>query len=104
LHLPPQVGAHLPTGSAQSILQPDVLAKLPPAFVHAIRLALSDTLRDIYFFAGLILVVALVSTVFLKEVPIPTTGKEAAPGVGEPPPVEEPVEAELDGETERVPA
>jgi len=74
LHLPPQVISSLPkTGSANAILDPTLLAKLPPAFVHAIRLALSDTLHDIYIFAGVILVIALVSTVFLKEVPLTRT-------------------------------
>jgi MFS family permease len=68
LHLPPQ--AHLPSGGANSILQPGALAQLPPAVANAIRLALSDTLHDIYLFAGLILIVALISTVFLKEVPL----------------------------------
>ncbi|HEY1455293.1 MAG TPA: MDR family MFS transporter [Candidatus Dormibacteraeota bacterium] len=85
LNLPSQVVNSLPKGgSANSILDPTLLAKLPPAFVHAIRLALSDTLHDIYFFAGAILVVALVSTLFLKEVPL--TGAPDA-GIGEPPPV-----------------
>src|SRR5438477_250503 len=69
LHLPPIVGK-LPASGANSILDPTLLAKLPPAFVHVIRLALSDTLHDIYIFAGAILIVALVSTVFLKEVPL----------------------------------
>ena len=86
LGLPPGVGGGLPSsGGANAILDPTLLAKLPPAFVHAIRLALSDTLHDIYIFAGLVLVLALVSTVFLKEVPL--TG--ARPGLGvEAPPVE----------------
>ena len=84
LHLPAQVVNGLPKGgSANSILDPTLLAKLPPAFVHAIRLALSDTLHDIYIFAGLILIVALVSTVFLKEVPLtntrPSFGFDEAP-------------------------
>ena len=70
-------------GSANSVLDPTLLAKLPPAFVHAIRLALSDTLHDIYVFAGLVLVVALVSTVFLKEVPL--TGTRADMGFDEAP-------------------
>ena len=60
-----------------------LLAKLPAAFVHAIRLALSDTLHDIYLFAGLILVVALISTVFMKEVPL--TGDRAENGFDEAP-------------------
>jgi EmrB/QacA subfamily drug resistance transporter len=77
LNLPQQVVSSLPKGaSANSILDPTLLAKLPPAFVHAIRLALSDTLHDIYVIAGLILVIALVSTVFLKEVPLIGTRAE----------------------------
>jgi hypothetical protein len=51
--------------------------------VTAIRLALSDTLHDIYLFAGLILILALVATVFMKEVPLTSarreTGLEASP-------------------------
>jgi len=84
LHLPPQVIANLPkTGSANAILDPTLVAKLPPAFLNAIRFALSDTLHDIYIFAGLILVVALVSTIFLKEVPL--TGASAGRGFDAPP-------------------
>jgi EmrB/QacA subfamily drug resistance transporter len=74
LHLPAQAVSSLPKGgSANSILDPTLLAKLPPSFVSAIRWALSDTLHDIYLFAGLILVVALVSTFFMKEVPLTGT-------------------------------
>src|SRR5229473_2335042 len=84
LNLPPQVVNSLPKGgSANSILDPTLLAKLPLPFVHAIRLALSDTLHDIYFFAGAILVIALISTVFLKEVPL--TGDRAENGFDEEP-------------------
>ncbi len=84
LNLPPQVVNSLPKGaSANSILDPTLLAKLPPAFVHAIRLALSDTLHDIYIFAGAVLVVALISTVFLKEVPL--SGDRAENGFDEAP-------------------
>ncbi|TMF53166.1 MAG: MFS transporter [Chloroflexi bacterium] len=84
LHLPPQVIASLPkTGSANAILDPTLLAKLPAGFVQAIRFALSDTLHDIYIFAGAILVIALVSTVFLKEVPL--TGAASGRGFDAPP-------------------
>jgi len=90
LHLPPQVLGSLPKGgSANSILDPVLLAKLPPAFVTAIRYALSDTLHDIYLFAGAVLVVALVSTVFMKEVPL--TSAPARAGFGEAAPVDEEV-------------
>jgi EmrB/QacA subfamily drug resistance transporter len=89
LHLPPQLSGSLPKGgSANSILDPTLLAKLPPAFVHAIRVALSDTLHDIYLFAGLVLIVALVSTVFLKEVPL-SGAPAAGVGVGEAVPADE---------------
>ncbi|HYM96356.1 MAG TPA: MFS transporter, partial [Candidatus Sulfotelmatobacter sp.] len=88
LNLPPQVLGSLPKGgSANSILDPTLLAKLPPAFVHAIRFALSDTLHDIYVFAGAILVVALISTVFMREVPL--TGARVGMGISEAPVVED---------------
>jgi hypothetical protein len=89
LHLPAQVVSGLPKGgSANSILDPTLMAKLPPAFVTAIRTALADTLHDIYLLAGLILIVALVSTVFLKEVPL--KGGRVGTGIGEAPvPIEE---------------
>ena len=92
LHVPPAVLAQLPKGgSANSILDPALLAKLPPAFVSAIRWALSDTLHDIYIFAVLILIAALVSTVFMKEVPLTAT---PTAGFGEAAPVEEEIREE----------
>ncbi len=94
LHLPPGAGGQLGSAGANSILDPTLLAKLPPPFVHAIRLALADSLHDIYVFAGAILIVALVATVFMKEVPL--TGTRFETGF-EAPPVEdvepEPVKA-----------
>jgi EmrB/QacA subfamily drug resistance transporter len=97
LHLPAQAVQHLPTGGANAILQPGALAQLPPAVANAIRLALSDTLHDIYLFAGLILIAALVATVFLKEVPL--TSAPSRTGFGEPVPEDDAAEAR-----ERVPA
>jgi EmrB/QacA subfamily drug resistance transporter len=93
LHLPAQVLASLPKGgSANSILDPTLLAKLPPSFVSAIRWALSDTLHDIYLFAGGILIFALISTLFMKEVPL--TGDRAENGFdAEPTDVDEDVRA-----------
>ncbi len=84
LHLPPLAGG-LPSGGANAILDPTLLAKLPPAVVGAIRFALSDTLHDIYIFAGGILVLALVATFFMREVPL--TGARRDLGF-EAPPVE----------------
>jgi MFS family permease len=99
LNLPPSLLGSLPKGgSANSILDPTLLAKLPPAFVHAIRAALADTLHDIYLFAGLVLIAALISTVFMKEVPL-TSGATGA-GFGE----EAPVDDDVREEREPVPA
>ncbi len=98
LNLPAQVVSSLPKGgSANSILDPTLLAKLPPAFVHAIRLALSDTLHDIYVFAGVVLVIALISTVFMKEVPL--TGERAENGFDEAPVIVDERERETAGVT-----
>jgi hypothetical protein len=98
LNLSPQVVASFPKGgSANSILDPVLLAKLPASFIHAIRLALSDTLHDIYLFAGLVLVIALVSTIFLREVPL----HGARVGSGR---TEAPVNDETEEEEQREPA
>src|SRR5437868_1207260 len=87
LHLPSSVTQNLPTGgNPNAILDPTLISKIPPAIVHAIRLALLDSLHDIYIFAGAILILALVATVFMKEVPL--TGARAGLGF-EAPPVEE---------------
>ena len=83
-HLPPQVVAQLPKNiNPNSILQPSVVAHLPSQFVEAVRWALSDTLREIYLVAGAILIVALIATVFLKEVPL--TGAQPSAGFDAPP-------------------
>jgi len=100
LHLPAQALQHLPSGGANSILQPGALNQLPKVVATAIRLALADTLHDIYFFAGLILIVALVSTVFLKEVPL--TGAPSRTGFTGPLAADEADEA--DDAREAVPA
>jgi EmrB/QacA subfamily drug resistance transporter len=92
LHLPASALSQLGSAGANSILQPGALASLPPALVTAIRFALSETLRDIYIFAGVVLVIALVSTVFLKEVPLTSAPQEL--GFGEGAPVDEDVREE----------
>ena len=84
LHVSPTVLQNLPkTGSPNAILDPTLLAKVPGPIVVAIRSALADSLHDIYVFAGVVLVLALVATVFMKEVPLESgraaTGFEAPP-------------------------
>jgi MFS family permease len=101
LNLPPQALANLPKGgNANAILDPAQISKLPAAVVHAIRLGLSDTLHDIYLFAGLILILALISTVFLKEVPL--TSAPGGLGTSEAPVVEDEELREADDEPEPV--
>jgi EmrB/QacA subfamily drug resistance transporter len=92
LHVPAQVLNHLPTGNANAIFQPGLLSSLPAPFVAAIRYALSDTLHDIYLFAAAVLVVALVSTVFMKEASLTAAPRSA--GFGEAAPVDEDVREE----------
>jgi len=84
LGIPPQVLQNLPkTGSPNAILDPTLIAKMPPAILAAIRAALADSLHDIYIFAGAVLVLALIATVFMKEVPLRAgragSGFDAAP-------------------------
>ena len=84
LGIPPQVLQNLPkTGSANAILDPSLLARLPGPVIGAIRSALADSLHDIYVFAALVLILALVATVFMREVPLKSgraaTGFEAPP-------------------------
>jgi len=99
--VPPQVIRNVPnTGNANAILDPTLLAKLPPAIVHAIRAALADSLHDIYVFAGAILVLALIAKVFMKEVSLQTAKPAAgfeAPPVEVEPPREEAEEEEREG-------
>jgi hypothetical protein len=76
--VPPQVLHNIPnTGNANAILDPSLVSKLPGPVLHAIRLALSDSLHDIYVFAGVVLVVALIATVFMKEVPLTSVSRGA---------------------------
>jgi EmrB/QacA subfamily drug resistance transporter len=78
LGIPPQVLHSIPnSGNANAILDPALLAELPPAIIGAIRAALADSLHDIYVFAAFILVFGLIATVFMKEVPL-TSARPAA--------------------------
>ena len=94
--VPPQALRNLPnTGNANAILDPNLVARLPAGVLHAIRLALADSLHDVYVLAGVVLVLGLVSTVFLREVSLGS----AKVGLGvEAPPSEEP-EAEREAAT-----
>jgi MFS family permease len=103
LNLPPQALAAIPTGtSPQAIFDSSRIAALkaaaPPELqplieqvLTAIRGALSSTIHDVFIYATAIVAVALVASVFLKEVRIGHTpnrevveaeSREAAPAFG----------------------
>lgn len=91
LNLPPRFS--LPSTSAsspQAALDPKNLAQtrasLPTQFqplfdqvVHAMRLGLADAIHDVFLIGAAILVVALLATLFLREVPIKRGRQAAAP-------------------------
>ncbi|HEY4864232.1 MAG TPA: MDR family MFS transporter [Candidatus Dormibacteraeota bacterium] len=100
-HLPAQF--KLPvnvSGSPQSLFDPNRLAQLrasvppqaAPIFdraIEAVRAGLADTLHTLFLLAAVILVVALVASVFLREVPItdrmtPPADEPPAPEKAEP--------------------
>jgi EmrB/QacA subfamily drug resistance transporter len=99
LNLPP--GFRVPSGggssSPQALFDPQNLARvrasLPPQaaplfdqVIHATRVALADTMHELFFIAAGILVIALVATVFLREVPLRSRGQTAPAGEASPAP------------------
>lgn len=91
LHLPPQLSGVPSGGSPQSILDPNNLAHIRaglapaarPVFdqvIHAIRIGLADAIHDVFLIGAVILIVAMIASAFLKEVPIPR-GRRPAPGL-----------------------
>jgi len=79
--------------SPQQIFDPSKLAEtraglpaqLQPVFdqvMHAVRVGLAQSLHDLFLYSALVLVLALVATVFLKEVPLK---REARGGITEAP-------------------
>ena len=91
LHLPPQATSRLTGGggSPQALFDPariaatraQLPAALQPAFdsvLHAIRLALADTLHDLFLIGLAASALALVATLFLKEVPLKRGAQPAA--------------------------
>ncbi len=98
LHLPP--GFKLPAGSTsspQELFAPGNLGRSAPPgstlaqVIHGTRLALASTLQDLFLIAAVILVVALVATLFMREVPLRSTARGAQ--AGETPPAAEAPEA-----------
>jgi EmrB/QacA subfamily drug resistance transporter len=82
LNLPPALLASLPTGaSPQAIFDPAKIAALrasvPEPFqpivdqiLNAVRAALASTIHEVFFYATAIVTLAVIASLFLKEVPI----------------------------------
>jgi EmrB/QacA subfamily drug resistance transporter len=107
LNLPAQFSSRVPTGSGsspQAALDPNALARtraaLPAQFqplfdqaVHAMRAGLADAIHDLFLIAAGILVIALIATLFLREVPIRSTRPAPAPDPAPEEPEGQPVAA-----------
>jgi hypothetical protein len=102
LAIPPQLSSALPTGgSAQAIFDPMRIAAtraaLPPQaqpifdqVLDAIRSALAASLHDVFLYAAVVTSVAVVASLFLREVPLqksfrpsPDEVPEGAPAFGD---------------------
>jgi EmrB/QacA subfamily drug resistance transporter len=109
LSLPPQVKQSLPLGaggsSPQQLFDParlaQVRASLPPQVaamfdqvMNASRLGLADSLHQLFAIGAAILVIALVATLFLREVPLRGRTQPAAAGEAPAAGAAEPAEAE----------
>jgi EmrB/QacA subfamily drug resistance transporter len=91
LKVPPQVtGAFNAGSSPQALFDPTRIAdtrtalepQAQPIFdqvIVAVRTALASTLHDIFLYAGMVLVLALVLSVFLREVPLGARAPSARP-------------------------
>jgi EmrB/QacA subfamily drug resistance transporter len=97
LNLPAQAGRFLPSGgSPQTLFDPARLASLraqaaaagPQAAatfdqaLHAIRVGLATTLHEVFLFGGAVLILALIASVFLNDVPL--RGRQPANEEGAP--------------------
>ena len=91
LNLPPQVKAAFGSGAsnAQQLFDPAATAQIPAPVLAAIRSALALTLHDLFLMAMVASLLAMVASVFLKDVPVRSRPKaasahtEAAPAFGD---------------------
>jgi EmrB/QacA subfamily drug resistance transporter len=80
-YLPPGAAARLNlsgTSSAGALFDPSQLAHLPSAIAIAIRHGLADALHPVFLAGVPILLVALIATLFIREVPLRQTAHVAA--------------------------
>jgi EmrB/QacA subfamily drug resistance transporter len=74
-HLPPEVAARMPAGSADagSVLDPAALAGLPPAVADAVRQGLSDQLHLVFLLALPLVAVVFLATLAITPLPLRET-------------------------------
>ncbi|MBB2987912.1 MDR family MFS transporter [Terracoccus luteus] len=76
-HLPASVAAQLEASgqqvSAGSVLDPSALAQLPPQVAEGVKQGLADSLHNVFVWGLVPFVLALVATIFIKEVPLRDT-------------------------------
>ena len=82
--------SHLPAGAAEkmaasgqqigagSVLDPSVMAKLPPAVAEAVRQGLAERLHDVFLLGLPILAVVFLTTAMIKSVPLRTSNHAPA--------------------------
>ncbi|MBI3522291.1 MAG: MFS transporter [Chloroflexi bacterium] len=75
-------------GNAQSLFDPARLAAIPAPVLQAVRTALAGTIHDLFLYASVAVVFALVASVFLADVPLRgrergRTATEASPAFGD---------------------
>ena len=85
LHLPPQAGRFVPSGvsNPQAVFDPSTIAARRAAataaggpqgtavfdqVLHALRAGLAGTLHDVFLYCGIVLILALIASLFLREV------------------------------------
>jgi len=64
--------------TAGAVFDPTVLANLPPAIAAGIRHGLADAMHPVFLVGLPIIIVALVATLFIREVPLRQTAHVAA--------------------------
>jgi hypothetical protein len=75
-------GASKGLGEVQILLDPSTLSQIPPSVMSFLREALAKSLHEVFVVSLLVLVAALIVTLFLKEIPLKKTMDTAHPSVG----------------------
>jgi EmrB/QacA subfamily drug resistance transporter len=80
LRLPPGATSFLGKGSAnaQTLFDPARIASIPAPVLHAIRVGLANTLHDLFLYGGAVLILALIASLFLPDIPMQAQRRKAA--------------------------